>query len=382
MPLVYALGSNGAGQLGVGHLNDVAKAQKCVFMSTGSVPNGSGSHMNEGDEVKKIVAGGNHTLVLMESGRVFAAGRNVDGRLGLSSEHREEDVRAEFEEVDFSEHEEVDGYPGGDDWKVTDIEATWEASIFVFNHRVLFACGSGTKGELGLGPNVQLANTLKKVFEVEEAGLHIVDVAACMAHVVIIISDGSLFGWGGCRKGQLGQSVRDEKLLWTPRRLDGDISFNPERAVIGREYTVLVRSGEQPVVWGDTKFFKVDDLGVLGQNEVLVSGWSAIHSSPSTPTFSVRSIGRNDRGQLASNKLPPLRTLAAGSEHCVGITSTRGVVAWGWGEHGNCGEPLDDKGNGVDRWNQIPVPHLEDGIMIRDVAAGCATTFIICGRDG
>lgn len=382
MPLVYALGSNGAGQLGVGHLDDIARAEKCVFMSKPGVSNGSGSRMDEEDEVKKIVAGGNHTLVLMESGRVFAAGRNVDGRLGLSCERRQEDARVVFEEIDFSELEEADGYSGGNDWKVTDIAATWESSIFVFNHRVVFACGSGAKGELGLGPDIQQADTLKKVFKVEESGLHIMAVAACMAHVVMIVSDGSVLGWGGCRKGQLGQGVRQEKLLWTPRRLGDGISFNPERVVVGREYTVLIRSGEQPVVWGDTKFFKLDDLGVLGQNEVLISGWSALHSYSSAPTSLVKSIGRNDRGQLASNKLPPLRTLAAGSEHCVGITSTDGVIAWGWGEHGNCGEPIGDEGNEVDHWNQIPVPHLEDGIVVRDVAAGCATTFIICGRDG
>lgn len=382
MPLVYALGSNGAGQLGVGHLNDLAGAERCVFRSKGRGLNENGSHGDEGDEVKKIVAGGNHTLVLLESGRVFAAGRNVDGRLGYSPDHRGQDVRVEFEEVDFSGFEEVDCCSGSGESRVTDIGATWEASFFVFNHRVIFACGSGNKGELGLGVDFHVSHSIKKVFEVEGTGVHIVDIAACMAHVVVITSDGSIFGWGSCRKGQLGHGVLEERILWTPKQLDDDISVNIERVVVGREYTVLIRSGAQPVVWGNTKFFNVEDLVDLGRNDVIVSGWSSIHSYTPTPTFLVRSVGRNDRGQLASNKIPPLRTLASGSEHCVGITSTREVIAWGWGEHGNCGEQVDDKGNVVDRWNQIPVPRLEGGILAKGVAAGCATTFIICGRSG
>ncbi|KEF59799.1 uncharacterized protein A1O9_04647 [Exophiala aquamarina CBS 119918] len=378
---VYALGSNGAGQLGVGHLNDLARAERCCFKYKHGGLSGDGSDVNEGDEVKKIVAGGNHTLVLMESGTVFAAGRNADGRLGYLPDHRKQDVRVEFEEVDFSALEGVGGRSGGSESRVTDIAATWEASFFVFHQRIIFACGSGAKGELGLGSDVHLSHMPKKVFEVE-GGVQIVGIAACVAHVVVITSDGSVIGWGACRKGQLGHGVREEKVLWTPRLLTVGRWVNLENVVVGREYTVLIPSGTKPVVWGDIKSFKLDDLNALEQDDVLVSGWSSIHSYNSTQTFSVRSFGRNDRGQLASNKLPPLRTLAAGSEHCVGITWSREVIAWGWGEHGNCGEQLDDKGNVVDRWNQILPPHLKDGIIVKNVAAGCATTFLICGRSG
>jgi len=381
MPLVYALGSNGAGQLGVGHVNDLTRAEQCVFRPKHGALNRSGQDLYEGDEVKKIVAGGNHTLVLMESGRVFAAGRNADWLLGYSVDHQNQDVRGEFEEVDFSAFEEIVLYSSSGEWKMTGIAATWEASFFVLDQQVVLSCGSGAKGELGLGAEVHSSHTLKKVFEVE-AGVHIVDIVACMGHVVVITSDGSIFGWGSCRKGQLGDGVRGEKILWTPKRLGDGISFNVERALAGREYTVLIFSDAQPVVWGNTKYFKAEDLDILGQNEIVVSGWSSIHLSTSTTTFLLRSVGRNDRGQLASNNIPPLRTLAAGSEHCVGVTSTRAVIAWGWGEHGNCGEQVDDKGNVVDRWNCIPVPDLEDGIVVKDVAAGCATTFIICGRSG
>lgn len=382
VPVIYALGSNGAGQLGIGHLNDVAEAERCVFVSRGSTSDGGEDQVDPGDKVKKIVTGGNHTLILMEKGRVFAAGRNDDGRLGLQFEGHQDNARVKFEEVDFSEVKELTTCSGGHDRRVTDIAATWEASFFVFNHRIIFTCGSGSKGELGLGTDIQEAMTFGKVFELQEPKVHIVAIAACMAHVVVITSDGLIFGWGGCRKGQLGHGVKEEKVLWTPRRLGDGLSLNPERVIVGREYTVLMGSGEEPVFWGNSKFFKVEDIIEIGQAGVLISGWSSMHSLPSPPTGLVRSIGRHDRGQLASNHLPPIQALAAGSEHWVGITSDRKVIAWGWGEHGNCGEQLDNKGNVIDRWNEIPIPQLGNEMRVRAVAAGCATTFIICERSG
>lgn len=378
MPVVYALGSNGAGQLGIGHFDDVAKAEKCVFISSGSSVNFDGSQADAESKVKKIVAGGNHTLVLTEKGNVFATGRNVDGRLGLPIKGDGDDMRTKFEEVDLSASEELATYVGDDAWKVTDIAATWEASFLVVNRRFIFACGSGLKGELGLGKDIPVATTIRKVFEVDEPSVDIVDIAACMTHVVLTTSQGLVFGWGGCRKGQLGHSLEKEKTLWTPRRLGDDSSLKIKRVVVGREYTVLVRSGEKPLFWGNPKFLEAKDLDKIGQNEVLVSGWTSIHSLHFTPTPFITSIGRHDRGQLASNNFPPIQALAAGSEHCVGITSAGKVIAWGWGEHGNCGEPLDSKGNVVNRWNEIIVPDLEVGAMVRSVAAGCATTFIIC----
>ncbi|KAK5056045.1 hypothetical protein LTR84_012596 [Exophiala bonariae] len=379
MPLIYALGSNGAGQLGIGHLNDVAKPEKCMFVSKESRINVDGSQIDRERKVKKIVAGGNHTLILTEEGKVFAAGRNGDGRLGLPIEGHE-DEKSKFEEVDFSESEELTACFGSDTWKVTDIAATWEASFFVVNHKFILTCGSGLKGELGLGTDIQVANTMRKVFEVDEPGVHILDIAACMAHLVFITSQGLVFGWGGCRKGQLGHDLEKEKTVWSPRRLGDDLYLKPERVVVGREYTVLMRSGENPVFWGNSKFFDPKDVKRAAENDLLVSGWSSIHLLSSRPTALITSIGRNDRGQLASRTFPPLQTLATGSEHCVGITSAGKVIAWGWGEHGNCGDPLDSKGNVVGRWNEIIIPESAEGTQANRVAAGCATTFIICDR--
>ena len=86
------------------------------------------------------------------------------------------------------------------------------------------------------------------------------------------------------------------------------------------------------------------------------------------------SFGRNDHGQLSPPGLPPVEAISAGSEHCLALTRTSKVLAWGWGEHGNCGKETDSDGNVKERWNEIDLPQSQKAIA---VYAGCATSFIV-----
>ncbi|KAI9798918.1 MAG: hypothetical protein M1825_004931 [Sarcosagium campestre] len=121
----------------------------------------------------KIAAGGNHTLVHYASGEVYATGANDNGRCAL-----------------------------------------WEASIFIAPDQSLYACGSGSKGELGLGPGVTHAKTPQPI---------------------MVLSDGSVYGWGNGRKGQLGEPAG---VVWSPRRIQG-VDFKVHRGACGRDFTYL-----------------------------------------------------------------------------------------------------------------------------------------------
>ena len=69
-----------------------------------------------------------------------------------------------------------------------------------------------------------------------------------------------------------------------------------------------------------------------------------------------------------------MEVISAGSEHCLALTKTGKVLAWGWGEHGNCGKHTDSDGNVKERWNEIDLPQSQKAIA---VYAGCATSFIV-----
>ncbi len=68
---LYAFGSNGSGQLGIGNTEDTATPQICLFPEGSEIPS----------RPLKIVAGGNHTLLLLEDGTVYCAGGPRDGRV-------------------------------------------------------------------------------------------------------------------------------------------------------------------------------------------------------------------------------------------------------------------------------------------------------------
>ena len=117
------------------------------------------------------------------------------------------------------------------------------------------------------------------------------------------------------------------------------------------DLTIPVPSGE--MVWLRTSPF---------------ASWSNVYILESS-TNKVKALGRDDHGQLPPKQLPGVWTMAAGSEHCVGLTPEGRVVAWGWGEHGNCGRKSDETGQG---WSVLPLPLARAA----GVGAGCATTFI------
>lgn len=394
--LVYAFGSNASGQLGIGHTTDVAQPQKCRFRGCDE----EGSSSPNLGEVRKIVAGGNHTLLLTVDGRLFSA-----GRFGGAS-REEEESSVEFVPQTLLSTQglgigQAQARAQAQARRLTDVAATWEASFVVVDNKVVFGYGAGPKGELGLGENVLSTHHMTKVFDVsehygiagEDGNCEIVDIQASMSHVVLVLSNGHVFAWGTCRKGQLGDRFKDNKVLWRPTRIDhgfdgvGRVPFQAEKVALGREYTAFLRSGEKMVIWGVTKLFDDADLNcVLEEGASVASGWSSIHVlSPAHSTHSwgqVKGVGRNNHGQLAPANLPAVVSLAAGSEHCLALAADNQVIAWGWGEHGNCGEESDPTGTVAGRWNVIPLPPLREGVQLKSVAAGCATSFVICGNKG
>ncbi|OAL39352.1 hypothetical protein AYO20_01222 [Fonsecaea nubica] len=431
MPVVYAFGSNGSGQLGIGHTRDVVRPERCLFSfqqqrrrqsrsgdrtklsesdpdsrpDSDGIGHGDGSSNSEAlpvtaqaPIVKKIVAGGNHSLVLTTDGRLFVAGKS-----GLTSDDpgagRESTSNAVFEEVTrhiLSSSAASSDTGGRCNGVITDVAATWDASFAVLGSKIIVGWGTGTKGELGLGPKMtSTGGQVRKIFDVgsvtsRSEAVDIIDIVGSLAHVVVLLASGEVYGWGSCRKGQLGEQFKAEKILWSPRNIglgihgENLLPWVPEKVVLGREYTVFIKAGKEPATWGDTRVFDGRGPGLISQaDDVVTSGWSSIHILSRARPDQLQSAGRNNHGQLPPSTLPAVKNVAAGSEHCVALTMDNQVIAWGWGEHGNCGETLDNRGNVIDRYNLIPLPTPDEDIVAENVAAGCATSFVVCGmKDG
>lgn len=376
---LFAFGSNGSGQLSLSHREDVSVPTKCVLSSQQEPP-------------CFITAGGNHTLILFPHGELYAVGLNSS----LQCCHpRPTDFIETFTLIP-SPNTQHFSFTGG--WGLC--AAGWEFSIFVSEdlHRV-YSSGSGPKGELGLGLNLTSTAAFSQlptlIPDFPPPGTSIVAISASLDHVVAVLSTGEAYGWGNARKGQLGESAL--AIVWSPTKIEG-IQFPIARAVCGREFTFLIDdSGSHHVVLGGKKWGLKTNAPLSatedGRSELegytyVGASWSGIYVL--LKNGSIKAWGRDDRGQLPPKDLPPVRRLAAGSEHVVAVTSAGSnerekLVAWGWGEHGNCGsaDPRTGKGKDIvdivhyiDISSQADTNERGNNKRICMVGAGCATSWV------
>lgn len=393
---IFAFGSNGSGQLALGHTEDVSTPTQCLFDETPATD----------DAIIHIAAGGNHTLLLTKSGCVYAAGYNTDGRCGPRTSDSGENL-LRFRRVVLT-----DAATGSriDTFKC--VSATWEGSILAASVRKLvdsdvheervFVLGSNPKGELGL----QLQSTSTPGDNAVQPGSYIPDfpphntsvivLASGMGHTIAVLSNGDVYGWGGSRKGQLGETLKAQKIVWAPAKVTG-IPFAAQSAVCGREFSVVcgdrgrgefVVLGDKANRWGilnvpaslrstglDGKFSEFSDVG---------ASWHGVYihatsqSSAELESAHIIAWGRNDRGQLPPDTLPYPVKMAVGSEHVLVLMRDGAVASFGWGEHGNCGPDTDERGNIAGRYGLIPLKAvLTSGGRVIGLGAGCATSWLV-----
>ena len=355
MATVYAIGSNGSGQLGIGHKEDVSVPKQVIFTE------------NIHDPFTQIRAGGNHTL-LLSSGILYCSGDASSGACGLTSDSEYPD--AQFHKVCLGAEGSIS--------PIVFCAASWEASIIVQEDKdgratKVSSFGIGNKGELGQGELLFRSSKAQLIKDFPPKGLHVVDLAASVSHVVAVLSNGDVYGWGSGRKGQLGQP---EGVVYVPRRITG-LDFKAVRAVCGREFTYILGEHEA----GKHAVLGSDKWNVKSAAPTTVQGWKYVGASWGSifvlgQSGVLASWGREDHGQLGPPGLPSLSQIAVGSEHAIGLTSDGNVLAWGWGEHGNCG-PGTINGDVKGKWNLIASSqYLPPESRIFTIGAGYATSWV------
>ncbi|KAK3333616.1 regulator of chromosome condensation 1/beta-lactamase-inhibitor protein II [Cercophora scortea] len=362
MIVLFALGSNGAGQLGIGHKEDVSVPKQARFSSDLTSP------------IASICAGGNHTLLLTRSGALFSAGDTDAGARGMLTPDQRS-MRPQFQPVDLPVSEQ-DYQP----FKVGLAAATWTASVITRldpdsnKSTQVYTFGTGTKGELGLGDFIFRTVTPSAIPDFPPPGTHVIDLSACMSHVVAVLSNGDVWGWGNGRKGQLGAP---EEVVQAPRRIEG-LGFKVVRAVCGTEFTCLFGAAET----GEIAVLGSDKWEIKTKAPSNAAGWKEVGASWGD-IYVLRedgillSWGRDDHGQIAPAGLSKTERIAVGSEHAVALGEDGNVVAWGWGEHGNCGPIGNASENGKGQQNVIASSRfVPPGAKITTIGAGCATSWV------
>ncbi|MCJ1477008.1 hypothetical protein MMC13_005679 [Lambiella insularis] len=350
--VLYAFGSNSAGQLGIGHSLDCS-VPACCKSDT--------SQLTLSSLPLKVAAGGSHALVLHSTGRVSITG-NVLGRSfesfrALNLEGRHPDVSVK------------EGH------KFKFCSTTWEVSTLVDADSLIYTFGSGDRGQLGRGSEVTVPEDFCPPLDASflPPDTSVTDLASGLQHTVIVLSNGEVYGWGNGRKGQLGEPTG---IVSEPRKITG-LDFQVVRAVCGREFTYFVGDpGKgQHLILGPDKF------QIQSRAPHAVPGWKDIGASWGSiyvldHSGKIVSWGRNDYGQLAYENLPAVNKMATGSEHVLALTLDGKVLAWGWGEHGNCGPGVDRNEDAKSQWNEIKVPKANQVPAVVGIGAGCATSWL------
>ena len=349
--VIYSFGSNGSGQLGIDGRQDVAIPHSCKFTRAPSI---------ECQRPLKVSAGGNHTLILFENGDICSAGRKAGGRLKVP-----DTVGS------LSLFSTIPLLPTEKKYKLC--QALWEASVFITTNDQVYVCGSGSKGELGLGPAILRLTDPQSLPMFNLSDSVIRDIACGIDHTVVVLSEGDVYGWGNGRKGQLGESPG---IVWYPRKIEG-LGFKAVRAVCGRGFTYIVGDsveGRHVVLGSDTSKVKTDAPRTIAGWKDVGASWGSIFVLKISGE--IISWGRNDHGQLAPLGLPKVDEIAVGSEHGLALTTSGQLLAWGWGEHGNCGPATDTDGDVKNGWNELALPDLLKRSKILGIGAGCATSWL------
>lgn len=262
---VYSWGMNELGQMGVGDRR----------------PRFNPSYVTAG--MRKVAAGGLHSLALSDTGVVFTWGWNAFGQLGVgTSADADRPVRV----------------PGLD--HVVEIAGGVTHSLAVTAAGEVWAWGLNHVGQLGTG------STASSLVPVRVPGLsNVVAVSAGHFHSLALTRDGKVWAWGFNDYGQLGTG---SQALYepTPRPV---ASASPFLAVAagGRHSIALVNDGSVRA-WG------LNNVGELGNGSTADS-----------------------RVPVRVSSLSGVVGVAAGWYHSLAVKRDGSTWAWGWNHFGQLG---------------------------------------------
>ncbi|KAG2231402.1 regulator of chromosome condensation 1/beta-lactamase-inhibitor protein II [Thamnidium elegans] len=331
MTQLLGFGSNGNGQLGIGHLTDTNIPTPCK-----GIPST--------ETIEKITGGGNHSAVITSSGRLYMTGSSQLGEHVASSA------------ADPQYQQRWDHFI----WK--DVACGWAFTLLLSDTNQVYGVGTSKWNELD-------GNSTQDLVAIAPTQLKdIISIACGWRHSLALDRTGQVYGWGCGRHGQLGPSltaITDKKDIRTVQKI---ITPQPiVQIVCGHVHTLL--RGKDGTVYG----FGSNKYGQLGQisadhiilaNSVFIdAGWH--HSASLDQNGNLTMWGRKDHGQVTDQPLNNIKSVACGSEHTLVITNNGNVTAWGWNEHGNCTTDKDF----IDTPITLPQTH------IKIIGAGCATSW-------
>ena len=277
---VYACGEVTNGRLGLGHNYNVTTPHKIPILS---------------DYVVKSVAvhsGGKHALALTLDGKVFSWGEGEDGKLGHGN-------RLTLDRPKLVEALRPK--------RIRFVACGSSHSAAITSSGELYTWGLGEYGRLGHGDCI---TQLKPKLVTALLGHRVVQVACGSrdAQTLALTEDGLVFSWGDGDFGKLGRGGSEGCYL--PHKVERLVDAGVISIKCGAQFSLaLTRSGEV-WTWGKGDYYRLGH----GNDQ---------HMRKPTPVAGMR--GKK------------VIQVAVGALHCLALTETGQVYAWGDNDHGQQG---------------------------------------------
>ncbi|XP_074492829.1 E3 ubiquitin-protein ligase HERC2 isoform X1 [Sebastes fasciatus] len=305
---IYACGEATNGRLGLG-------------LSSGTIPIPRQITALSNYVVKKVAvhSGGRHAMALTVDGKVFSWGEGDDGKLG------------HFSRMNCDKPRLIEALKTK---RIRDIACGSSHSAAITSSGELYSWGLGEYGRLGHGDNTtQLRPKLVKVL----LGHRVIQVACGSrdAQTLALTDEGLVFSWGDGDFGKLGRGGSEGcNIPQNIERLNGQGVCQIE---CGAQFSLALTKSGVVWTWGKGDYFRLGHgTDVHVRKPQMVEG-------------------------LRGKKIVHV---AVGALHCLAVTETGQVFAWGDNDHGQ-------QGNGTTTVNRKPtlVQGLE-GQKITRVACG------------
>ena len=251
---LWAWGANRSGQLGNGTVQDQHSPVKIM------------------DDVAAVSAGEAHTLALKTDGSLWAWGANLSGQLGAPTQNRSDGDPMGDCLLPMQVMEDVTALSAGCSYSMV---VQTDGSLWVWGDNQYGQLGNGGTGNMAImqpGSSSSFCQTTPvqillrgKVTAVSAGG------SSRGCHSLAVLSDGSLWGWGDNRSGQLSPSAPQSAL--TPLRLDSGV----QQAAAGGAFSLAVK-GSTLLAWGN------NSSGQLGLGTSQGGGAPAVPTPAPTPT--------------------------------------------------------------------------------------------------
>lgn len=266
--------------------------------------------------VKMVSCGADHTLCIDESSVAFSWGLGNYGALGLgntSSQYKPTVVGSSY-------------LRSSNKW--TMVSAGAKHSLFLNSNGVVFSCGHGANGRLGLGTasgqlHLSKITIYKHGVPVKPPKFRFI--SAGEAHSAIIDSDGKLYTFGCGAFGRLGHGVEED--CNEPTIVDTLQQMQMLQVDCGLFHTVALSCV------GDIYTFGAGGAGQLGHPP---DSATAVASNCIVPT---QVLVQDTQSLRKSGKYLSFIQVSAGSYHTLAVDSNGMIRSWGCGSRGRLGHP-------------------------------------------